>query len=140
MRFQTNNASNKNKVFVEAMLDKFPDMSKPRRKFLISIFVLYLSMRGRYTFLGMARYGAYCEKSLRLHFEESFDFFKFNTQACQSVCSGDVVIVFDPSFIPKSGKHTPNKGKFYSGTVGKALPGLEIGGLGLADLNDSFLE
>ena len=45
--------------------------------------------------------------------------------------------VFDPSFIPKSGKHTANKGKFYSGTVGKALPGLEIGGLGLADLENN---
>lgn len=135
MRLQTNNASNKNKAFVEAMLAKFPGMSKPRRKFLISIFVLYLSMRGRYTFLGMARYGTYCEKSLRLHFEQSFDFFKFNIQTCQSVCSEDVVIVFDPSFIPKSGKHTANKGKFYSGTAGKALPGLEIGGLGLADLS-----
>jgi len=137
MRFQTNNASNKNKVFVEAMLAKFPDLSKPRRKFLISIFVLYLSVRGRYTFLGMARYGTYCEKSLRLHFEESFDFFKFNIQTCQSVCSKEVVIVFDPSFIPKSGKHTANKGKFYSGTAGKVLPGLEIGGLSLADLTNN---
>ena len=104
---------------------------------MISIFVLYLSMRGRYTFLGMGRYGEYCEKSLRLHFEESFDFFKFNTRACESVCSTDCVIVFDPGFIPKSGKHTANKGKFYSGTAGKALPGLEIGGLGPADLENN---
>jgi len=94
-------------------------------------------MRGRYTFLGMERYGQYCEKSLRLHFEETFDFFKFNIKTCEAVCSKDCVIVFDPSFIPKSGKHTANKGKFYSGTAGKALGGLEIGGLGLADLTNN---
>jgi len=134
MRLRTNDASNKNKVFVEAILDTISEMSKPRRKFMVFIFVLYLSLRGRYTFLGMQRYGKYCEKTLRLQFEKSFDFFKFNIKICQSQASTDCVIVFDPSFIPKSGKHTANKGKFYSGTAGKALPGLEIGGLGLADL------
>jgi hypothetical protein len=101
---------------------------------MIFIFVLYLSLRGRYTFLGMQRYGKYCEKTLRLQFEKNFDFFKFNIKICERKASSDCVIVFDPSFIPKSGKHTANKGKFYSGTAGKALPGLEIGGLGLADL------
>ncbi len=134
MRFHTNDASNKNKVFVEATLEKIPDLSKPRQKFMVFIFSLYLSLRGRYTFLGMERYGKYCEKALRLQFEQSFDFFKFNIELCQSNASTDCVLVFDPSFIPKSGKHTANKGKFYSGTAGKALQGLEIGGLGLADL------
>ena len=137
MRLQTNDASNKNKVFAEAVLGKFSALGKPRRKFMVSIFVLYLPLRGRYTFLGMGRYGEYCEKGLRLHFEEPFDFFKFNTKVCEPACSTDCVIVFDPSFIPKSGEHTADKGRFYSGTAGKALPGLEIGGLGLADLADS---
>ena len=137
MQLLTNDASNKNKVFVEAILDTIPDLSKPRRKFMVFIFVLYLSLRGRYTFLGMQRYGQYCEKTLRLQFEKPFDFFKFNIKICQSQASKDCVLVFDPSFIPKSGKHTPNKGKFYSGTAGKSLPGLEIGGLGLADLGNN---
>jgi len=134
MRLHTNDASNKNKVFVEAIIETIPDLSKPRQKFMIFIFVLYLSLRGRYTFLGMQRYGEYCEKTLRLQFEKSFDFFKLNIKICEAHASKDCVIVFDPSFIPKSGKHTANKGKFYSGTAGKALPGLEIGGLGLSDL------
>jgi hypothetical protein len=141
MRLHTNDASNKNKVFVEAIIETIPDLSKPRQKFMIFIFVLYLSLRGRYTFLGMQRYGEYCEKTLRLQFEKPFDFFKFNIKICEAHASKDCVIVFDPSFIPKSGKHTANKGKFYSGTAGKALPGLEIGGLGLSDLvnNTAFI-
>ncbi len=134
MRLHTNDASNKNKVFVEAILETIPDLSKPRQKFMIFIFSLYLSLRGRYTFLGMERYGKYCEKALRLQFEQSFDFFKFNVEICQSYASKNCILVFDPSFIPKSGKHTANKGKFYSGCAGRALPGLEIGGLGLADM------
>ena len=134
MQFRTNDASNKNKVFVEAIIDTVPGLSKPRRKFMVFIFVLYLSLRGRYTFLGMERYGKYCEKSLRLQFEKPFGFFKFNIKICECRASSDCVIVFDPSFIPKSGEHTANKGKFYSGTAGRALPGLGIGGLGLADL------
>lgn len=39
-----------------------------------------------------------------------------------------------PSYLPKSGKHTPNLGKFWSGCLGKAVKGLEIGGLAVVDL------
>jgi hypothetical protein len=39
-----------------------------------------------------------------------------------------------PSYLPKSGKHTPNVGKFWSGCLGKAVQGLEIGGLAVVDL------
>jgi len=137
MRLRTNDASNKNKVFVEAIIDTIPDLSKPRQKFMVFIFGLYLSLRGRYTFSGMERYGKYCEKTLRLQFEQPFDFFKFNVKLCQQHASKECALVFDPSFIPKSGKHTANKGKFYSGCAGKAIPGLEIGGLGLADLENN---
>jgi len=137
MRQLTTDASNKNKIFVRTILDTIPEMSKPRRKFMLFIFGLYLSLRGRYTFLGMQRYGKYCEKTLRLHFEQKFDFLTFNIHLCERCASNDRVLVFDPSYLPKSGKHTENKGRFYSGTAGKALPGLEIGGLGLADVTNN---
>jgi hypothetical protein len=35
--------------------------------------------------------------------------------------------------VPKSGKHTPNLGKFWNGCVSKALPGLEIRALAVVD-------
>ena len=53
---------------------------------------------------------------------------------CEQYLSKDLLLVFDPSFLPKSGNHTPNIGKFYSGCLGKAVKGMELGGLGVVDL------
>jgi len=91
-------------------------------------------MRGRRNFKGMERYGERCEKSYRLRFEERFDFLAFNVELCKSELSKDCVLVFDPSYLPKSGKYTPGYGKFWSGCLGRAVPGLEIGCLGVVDM------
>ena len=135
MRLQTRNASNKSKALVEKVINKIEGLKKPRKYFMISIIILYLSMRGRYTFKGMERYGDKCEKSYRLHFEQKFDFLTFNVELCKEHLSDHCVLIFDPCFLPKSGKHTPGKGKFWSGCLGKVAPGLEIGGLAVADVN-----
>ena len=94
-------------------------------------------MRGRYTFKGMERYGNKCEKTYRLHFEQGFDFLQFNLELAKSHLSQHRIIVFDPSYLPKSGKHTPGKGKFWSGCLGKAVQGIEIGGLGVVDIEQN---
>ncbi len=135
MRTQKDTASSKSRALVEAILDKFPGLSKPRRNFISSILILYLSMRGRYNFKGMERYGDYSEKSYRLHFEKGFNFVKFNSEIWKDCLSENCIIAFDPSYLPKSGKHTPGKGTFYSGCLGKATGGIEIGCLGIVDLN-----
>lgn len=135
MQTQKNNASSKSKALVEAILDKISGLSKPRRNFISSIIVLFLSMRGRYNFKGMERYGDYCEKSYRLQFETKFDFIRFNVELWKEHLSENCIIAFDPSYLPKSGRHTPGKGTFYSGCLGKATGGIEIGGIGLVDLN-----
>ena len=43
---------------------------------------------------------------------------------------------FDPSYISKSGKHTPGAGYFWSGCAGKPKWGLEIGGLAAIDIEN----
>jgi len=134
MRTATSHATNKSKSLVEKILNKIGGLSKPRKFFMKSIVVLYLSMRGRYTFKGLQRYGDKCEKSYRLQFEQAFDFLSFNVELCKSHLSGHCVLAFDPSYLPKSGKHTPGKGKFWSGCLGKAVQGIEIGGLGVVDM------
>lgn len=134
MQLLTNNASSKSKALAEKVVNKIEGLKKPRKNFMISIIILYLSMRGRYTFKGMERYGAKCEKSYRLHFEQGFDFLDFNLELCKSKCSGQRILVFDPSYLPKSGKKTPHRGKFWSGCLGKAVQGIEIGGLGMVDM------
>ena len=137
MRPPSNNASSKSKALVEKILNKIEGLTKPRKYFMLSIIILYLSMRGRYTFKGMERYGDKCEKSYRLHFEKKFDFLKFNVDMSKKYLSKTCIVVFDPSYLPKSGKHTPGKGKFWSGCLGKAVQGIEIGGLGVVDLKQN---
>ena len=107
MRPFTTNASNKSRALVEKIVNKIEGLTKPRKYFMISIIILYLSMRSRYTFKGMERYGAKCEKTYRLQFEQRFDFLSFNVSLSKEHLSSHCVLIFDPCFIPKSGKHTP---------------------------------
>ena len=127
-------ASLQTKSVIVKILNTLSNLSKSHRGFIISTLVLYLSLRGRYTFKGLSRSGSYSEKMYRLWFEKPFDFLWFNISLCEQYLSKDLLLVFDPSFLPKSGNHTPNIGKFYSGCLGKAVKGMELGGLGVVDL------
>ena len=130
-------ASQKSKTLIATILDKKANLGKVRKTFMTSIFLLFLSMRGRYTFLGMARYGRWCEKTYRNQFEKTFDFLWFNKELCSGHLSAHLIIAFDPSYLPKSGKKTPNRDTFWSGCLGKATKGLEIGGLGIVDIDNN---
>ncbi len=134
MQLRTKKASNKSQALAGKLLNKMEGLSKPRKNFILSTMILFLSMRGRYNFKGMERYGSYSEKSYRLHFEKGFDFFKFNAELYKLKLSNNCIVAFDPSYLPKSGKHTPHKGTFYSGCLGRARGGIEIGGLAVVDL------
>jgi hypothetical protein len=73
------------------------------------------------------------ELSYRLNFLKEFDFKEFNRLIIEQNCSKDVVWVFDPSYLTKSGKHTPGVGYFWSGCASAMKKGLEICGLAIAD-------
>lgn len=124
-------------TLITNILDRMDSLSVTRKRFILSVFSLFLSLRGRYTFKGFERYGSYCEKSYRLGFESTFDFLDFNIHLIKEHSSMDCIIAFDPSYIPKSGKHTPHMGTFYNGCLGKAIRGMEIGGLGVIDLKNN---
>jgi hypothetical protein len=119
--------------YLKTLLAKM-NQSHVRTKFLTHVFVLFLSMRGRLNFTNMARYGTYTEKSYRTHFEMPCAFFTFNWQLAQEVCSPKRLIVADCTFLPKSGKATPQLGKFWNGCVRKAMPGLELSTLAVVDI------
>jgi len=118
---------------VKAILSKMSDLSKPRVKFMSHIFTLFMSLRCRYTFLNFGRYGDYCERSYRYHFKQSFDFLTFNEHLVQASDFEESLLVFDPSYLPKSGKHTAHVDWYYSGTASRRLRGLEVGVLALVD-------
>ena len=118
------------------MLEKMPKVNQRRMSFLIEIFILFLSIRGRINFLQLARYGKYKEQRYRQQFEKPFDFLAFNKELTLSHGSGKYAIAFDPSYISKSGKKTPGVGWYWSGCANHAKWGLEIGGLAAIDIDN----
>ena len=118
-------------------IENLPNISSPRRKFLIEIIFLYLGIKGRMNFLQFNRYGEYCEKTYRDNFETSFDFLTYNRDLVLSECSNNLAVAFDPSYIAKSGKHTPNIGRFWSGCANTTKHGLEISGIAAVDLDNN---
>ena len=134
MLIPNSNAFDKISNLVAASLQKLENISKPRFKFLSTVFELWLAIPLRYTMLNLGRIGSYCEKSIRLHFEKFFDFVSFNAELIKKSCSKDLIAAFDPSFIPKSGKQTPGIGKWWSGKDQCALKGLEISCLSVIDV------
>lgn len=120
-----------------AILEKINGLKKSRKKFITEILLLFIGMRGRYNFLNLSRYGNYSDQSYRNNFERPFDYLSFNIELIKHSCSKNLIIAFDPSYIPKSGKHTDHLGYFWSGVSGKALKGLEIGGLAAIDVDNN---
>lgn len=109
-------------------------VSIPAKKFLSHVIPLFMGIRGRKNFLNMSRHGHLSEKSYRHQFEQEFDFTEFNTRCMEQYGSGKYILAFDPSFINKSGKHTPHLGMFWSGCEQRSKRGLEIGVLAAIDL------
>ena len=88
----------------ETTLGKITEVKKPVSKFIIHIVELWLGMNCRYVFSNMERWGRMNEKSYRRCFKKFFDWFGFNYSMVKQYCSKEIIAVFDPSFIKKSGK------------------------------------
>jgi hypothetical protein len=123
-------------TFTGAILQKMSGICKSQVKFIVHIVKLFLSMRGRKTYLMMARYGTYCEQTYRQNFEKDFDFKALNKELIKTYCGSELTWIFDPSYIAKSGKKTPGVGYFWSGCAGRPQWGLEISSLAVADIEN----
>lgn len=123
-------------TFTAAILRKISDIGKSRLNFLVHIVHLYLSMRGRKNYLMMERYGKYSEQTYRQNFDKGFDFKTFNKELIGRYCGSELVWIFDPSYIAKSGKKTSGVGYFWSGCAGCMKWGLELSALALADIEN----
>ncbi|WP_143093351.1 transposase [Halpernia frigidisoli] len=104
-----------------------------RNNFMLHLFSLFLSIKGRLNFLQLERFRKFDEQSYRNNFEKEFEFLEFNKNLIKEHCSPNLAIAFDPSFISKSGKKTPGTGYFWSGCAGRTKWGLEISGLAAID-------
>jgi Transposase DDE domain len=123
-------------TFVGAILSKMSGITKCQFKFIPHVMRLFLSMRVRRTYLNLARHGDYCEQSFRLNYEKDFDFKSYNTALIRRYCGAELIWIFDPSYLAKSGKHTPGVGYFWSGSAGAMKWGLELSALAIGDIDN----
>ena len=61
----TTKAINTYNHVVTSILDKLPNINKRRKDFLIELFILLLSIKGRINFLQLSRYGNFKEQRYR---------------------------------------------------------------------------
>jgi hypothetical protein len=123
-------------TFTAAILRKMSGIGKCQFKFMVHIVHLFLSMRGRKNYMMMSRYGKYGEQTYRQNFEKDFDFRTFNSELINQYCGKERIWIFDPSYISKSGKHTPYAGYFWSGCANMKKWGLEISTLAIGDIEN----
>jgi hypothetical protein len=113
-------------------------LHKSFKTFLMETLILYMVIPGRINFLQLRRYGKSCEQRFRQNFSKDFDWCGFNLSLSDRILTGNrKAVAVDPSFISKSGKHTPWIGYFWSGAAGQSKRGLEILGIGLVDIDNN---
>lgn len=123
-------------TIVNHILKQMPALGQPQRKFLETLFVTILALRGRVNFRNLSRYCDYSERTIARQFRQSFDWAEFHQRALNVALSPDSEIISaqDASFIPKSGKQTFGLGHFFNGCAGRPERGLEISTLAVVDV------
>jgi len=118
------------------LLDKMSEVSQPQRKFMVTLWLTILLLRGKVNFLNLSRYSELNEKTYRRHFQQSFDFTTFNqhliTEAIPS--NHEQIGVMDGSYLPKSGKKTYGLDMFYDSSHNHPAKGLELSNLAVVDV------
>jgi hypothetical protein len=133
---KTTNPFSKALSFIEAKLQQVDNIRKPQLKFLSTLFEVMWTVPHRINFLNMGRFSSLSEQTFRLQFKKGFDFLDLFVSMLSGNVKKERLLVFDPSFINKSGKHTYGLARYWNGKVQRAEKGLEIGCLGVIDVAD----
>ena len=133
----TQDAFTSGKSLIVAILEKMVGINKWQKIFFVEVTLLFMTIKGKIHFTQMGRYSASSEVRFRNMFKKVFDFATFNSYFIMEHCSDELVIGYDPSFISKRGKHTPNVGYFYSGVAGMIKRGMEFGCLAIIDIKQN---
>src|SRR6516165_1150532 len=123
-------------TIVHDILKQMPGRGQPQRKFLATLFVTILVLRGRVNFRNLSRYCDYSERTIARQFREPFDWPDFHQRVLRTALDprSELVSAHDASFIPKSGKQTCGLGHFFYGCARRAERGLEISTLAVVDV------
>ena len=116
--------------------DITPEMKNSFSNILKELFSLTLEMPGRLNYTQLERMGSHTGKTYREAFSKEVDRAGIEEDIIFRVLSGDgsLSIVIDPSFLQKSGRHTPGAGLYWSGVAGAVRHGLELNAIGVSDV------
>lgn len=118
-----------------AIIGELAGTSVVRRRILQTLFPLLLTMPWRLNFKQMARWSGRNEGTIHNWFGANLELIDFQRSLIDKFGSGDYCVFFDPSYISKSGKHSPGLSHFWSGQAGAVKRGQEIGAFAVGDLN-----
>src|SRR5215217_841442 len=123
-------------TMVKNILRQMPGLGQPQRKFLATLFVTILVLRGRVTFRNLSRYCDYSERTIARQFRAPFDWPDFHQRVLMTALAphAELISAHDASFISKSGKQTFGLGHFFNGCASRAERGLEISTLAVVDV------
>ena len=123
-------------TIVHDILQQMPGLGQPQRKFLATLFVTILVLRGRVTFRNLSRYCDYSERTIARQFRKPFDWPDFHQRVLMTALDprSELVSAHDASFLPQSGKQTFGLGHFFNGCASRAERGLEISTLAVVDV------
>jgi len=124
-------------ALIEDLLSVAPaKVQKKSKSFIIETLILYCVMQ-KINFTQLGQYGNRCEKTYRVNFKKiDFEAASVNLEMAKRYfedSTGVKAIAIDPSYISKSGKHTPGLGYFWSGVNKSPKWGLELLGIGIID-------
>lgn len=121
----------------EKILKNFK-ISKPQKKFLITLFTAILTARGKINFRNLSRYSFVSQKTYSRQFAKPFEFVAFNRCVInESLGRGresERIIVVDASFVSKSGKQTYGLDYFWNGCHRRSEKGLEVSSVAIVDV------
>jgi hypothetical protein len=123
-------------TLVHNILKQMPALGQPQRKFLATLFVTILVLRGRVNFRNLSRYCDYAARTIARQFREPFDWPDFHQRVLMTALDphAELVSAHDASLLPKSGKQTFGLGYFFNGCARRAERGLEMSTLAVVDV------
>lgn len=116
-----------------AMVGEIVSKSQVRRRIFQQLLVAFLTISRRINFRQLARLGWHHESTWHDWFSKNLDLKTFNMDLIKRHGSGNWFVIFDPSFLSKSGKKTPHIGRFWSGCAQAVKRGLEMGSFAVGD-------
>jgi DDE superfamily endonuclease len=123
-------------TMVHDILQQMPGLGQPQRKFLATLFVTILVLRGRVNFPNLSRYCDYSERTIARQFRAPFDWPACHQRVLMTALDphAELISAHDASFISKSGKQTFGLGHFFNGCASRAERGLEMSTLAVVDV------